>query len=402
MKTNLASMHHCNDYEIANVQQAVDECIKDLGGIEKFVKPNQTVVLKANLLDKHSPDKAVTTHPSVVQAVANRVIQAGAKCIIADSPAVFFNHKHVSKIYEVTGMAYAACQSGAILNDNFETVTVDVPKGEKLKKLEIIDVIDKADIVINLCKMKTHNLTGYTGAVKNFYGIIPGLIKTQTHSLFPKLKDFCNVLIDIEQLIEHKLALTIVDAVVGMEGPGPSGGTPRIINKIIASQSPFAADCVILKLMNLNPAEHPLMIEAKRRNLVDENCEVKVLGDDLEQSIIKDYGSIKVQAEGNSHVLPKWLQPAFKRHFQRTPVISKKSCKGCKKCSQHCPANAISMQYDKRGGQYAKIDYSKCISCFCCQELCPFNVVAVRTPLGYKMIQRKQLKRNKTLNSTKK
>lgn len=397
MDKNTVSLRLCKDYEISNVKNTIDKCFLDLGGIQKYIKPNMIVVIKANLVEKYSPEKAVTTHPSIVQAIATKIKNVGAKCIVADSPAAFFNEKHLNKIYEVTKMSHACSQAEAELNKNFDSVSIKVD-GEKTKSLDIIDVIDKADVVINVAKFKTHSLTGYTGAVKNLFGIVPGLIKAQMHNLYPELKDFCNFLIDVERSISDKLVLNFIDAVVGMEGAGPTSGTPRIVNRIIASQSAYAADTVAVQIMNLKPDEYPLLVEAKRRKLIGENFEVEIVGESLEKSIITDYKNIRVQSNGYANVIPKWAQKPFRNFFQRRPIIDPKKCKGCRKCFEHCPAKAITMEYDKNGCEYAKIDYKKCINCFCCQELCPFHVVTIKTPLGYKILQRKQLKKNKQKN----
>lgn len=397
MDKNTVSLRLCKDYEISNVKNTIDKCFLDLGGIQKYIKPNMIVVIKANLVEKYSPEKAVTTHPSIVQAIATKIKNVGAKCIVADSPAAFFNEKHLNKIYEVTKMSHACSQAEAELNKNFDSVSIKVD-GEKTKSLDIIDVIDKADVVINVAKFKTHSLTGYTGAVKNLFGIVPGLIKAQMHNLYPELKDFCNFLIDVERSISDKLVLNFIDAVVGMEGAGPTSGTPRIVNRIIASQSAYAADTVAVQIMNLKPDEYPLLVEAKRRKLIGENFEVEIVGESLEKSIITDYKNIRVQSNGYANVIPKWAQKPFRNFFQRRPIIDPKNCKGCRKCFEHCPAKAITMEYDKNGCEYAKIDYKKCINCFCCQELCPFHVVTIKTPLGYKILQRKQLQKNKQKN----
>ena len=395
MEKKLVSLRACEDYNQENVDACMEKVFEDIGGLEQFIKPGMTVVLKVNLLTRATPTQAITTHHSVVEAVAKKVVGLGARCVIADSPASKFTASHLKSIYEASGMNLAATNSKAELNDNFESVAVDIPDAERLKHVEIIDVVDKADAVINICKMKTHELTGYSGCVKNLYGIIPGLIKAQTHALFPKLKDFCNALIDLQQSIKDKLVLNIVDAVVGMEGPGPKAGTPRIVNRIIASTDPYSADAVMVRLMNIDPSTMPLLKEAVRRKLIDSKLEPIVVGEDLEDSIIKDYKTIYVTSESNSAVVPKWFQPTFRRLFQRRPVIKPCKCKGCKKCYEHCPAEAIRMEYDRKGELYAKIDYKKCINCFCCQEVCPFNVVKVKEPLGYKMIQRKQIRRDK-------
>lgn len=123
---------------------------------------------------------------------------------------------------------------------------------------------------------------------------------------------------------------------------------------------------------------------------------LKLIGENIENLIIKDFKNVKVATTNSAHVIPKWLQPAFRRFFRKLPVIKPKNCKGCNKCKEHCPNKAITMKKRKNGTQYAKINYNLCISCFCCQELCPFHVVKPRIPIGYKIIQHKQLKRDKT------
>lgn len=394
MKNNIVSLRSCEDYSTKNVTKAIAQIFDDLGGIERYIQPDTTVLLKANLVEKYSPDKAVTTHPAVVEAIAQRVLSVGARCIIADSPGAFFNENHVGKIYEVTQMTTASANSGAELNHDFDTVNIKID-GEKSKSIEIMDCIAKADVIINVAKFKTHGLAGYTGAVKNLFGVIPGLIKAQMHSLYPELRDFCNFLIDIEESISDKVVLHFVDAVVGMEGNGPTSGTPRIVNRIFAGENPYCVDAVGVQIMNLQPNEYPLLVEALRRQKIGENYDITVVGDSLADSVIPDYQNIHVSADNYAHVVPKIFQKAFKRHFQRRPVISPNKCKGCKKCYEHCPAKAISIQKDKNGCPYAHIDYSKCINCFCCQELCPFHVVKIKVPLGYKIIQRKQIKKAK-------
>ena len=395
MEKRIVALRACEDYNQDNVDRAVEQLLADLGGMAKFIKPDMNVVLKVNLVSKATPTQAVTTHHAVVEAVAKQVVALGAKCIIADSPASRYTEGHLKAIYEASGMTLASHNSGAELNHNFDSVKLELPEAERLRHTEIIDVVDKADAVINICKMKTHELTGFSGCVKNLYGVIPGLIKAQTHALFPKLKDFCNALIDLHEGIKDKIVLNIVDAVVGMEGPGPTAGTPRIVNRIFASEDAFSADAVMVRLMNVDPATMPLLKEAVRRKLIDPKLEPQVVGDNLEESIIRDYKTIFVTSEAYSAVVPKWFQPTFRRMFQRRPTIKPNACKGCRKCFEHCPAEAIRMEYDRQGGMYSKIDYKKCINCFCCQEVCPFKVVKVKVPLGYKIIQKKQLKRDK-------
>ncbi|MBQ7452742.1 MAG: DUF362 domain-containing protein [Clostridia bacterium] len=388
------SLHKCTSYDNNQVRTALSQIFDDFGGIDKIVKPNTTVFLKINLVEKYNPKKACTTNPVVVEELAKLITQQGAKCIVGDSPAVFFNRQHVSAVYNVCQITDATKNSGAELNDNFNSNLVYVEDGKMAKNIEIIDAATSADIIINCTKFKSHSLTGHTGAVKNLFGLIPGLIKTQMHANYPKIHDFCDFLIDVERAVKNKLVFNIIDGIVGMEGPGPTSGTPIACNCLIGAPNAYACDICEALLMGLEPNESPLLVCAKERGII-ESYDLKVIGEPLESMIIPNFKNIKVAMDSSAHVIPKWLQPVFNRFFKKVPIIQAKQCKGCEKCKNHCPNKAISIKNRKNGTKFAKIDYKQCISCFCCQELCPFHVVKVRTPIGYKIIQRKQLKRNK-------
>lgn len=389
------SLHKCENYSNENVAIALKQIFDDFGGIGNFVKKGQTVLLKVNLVEKYNPAKACTTHPVVVEELAKLITSCGAKCVVADSPAVFYNKQHVFKVYDVCGMTSACKNSGATLNDNFNSVLVKNPNGKVSKQIEIIEIAKNCDVIINVAKFKSHMLTGYTGAVKNLFGLIPGLIKVQMHSNYPNLKDFCNFLIDIEQTVHDKIVFNIIDGIVGMEGAGPTSGTPVESKLIIGSPDAYYTDCVEVKLMNLLPTEAPLLVQAQQRGLIDENFNAEIVGDTLESVKLPHFKNVKVATESVARVIPKWLQPAFNRLCKKVPIIKAKQCKGCRKCKEHCPNKAIEMKKRKNGKEYAKINYNLCINCFCCQELCPFHVVKPRIPIGYKIIQHKQLKRDK-------
>ena len=388
------SLQKCTSYNNEDVKKGLVQIFDDFGGIGQFVKQNMTVFLKINLVEKYNPKKACTTNPVVVEELAKLIISQGAKCIIGDSPAVFFNKQHVSAVYNVCQITEASKNSGAQLNDNFGSNLVHNEDGKMAKNIEIIDVATSADIIINCTKFKSHSLTGHTGAVKNLFGLIPGLIKAQMHANYSQIHDFCDFLIDIERAVKDKLVFNIIDGIVGMEGPGPTSGTPIACNCLIGAPNAYACDICEANIMGLDATESPLLVCAKERGIID-SFDLEVLGEPLEKMVVPGFKNIKVAMASSAHVIPKWLQPAFNRFFKKVPIIKPKNCKGCEKCKNHCPNHAIVMKKRKNDTSFAKIDYKKCISCFCCQELCPFHVVKIRTPLGYKFIQRKQLKRNK-------
>lgn len=392
-------IYSCKDYEEEKVCEIVDKIFDDIGGISNFIKKGQKVVLKVNLVCGASPEKCCTTHPSLVKAVAKKIVKQGARCIIADSPGGPFTAGHLKSVYAKSGMQNIANDiSGVELNNDFDEVVIKDDKNTVLKEFNAIKVLGDADVIINLCKFKTHTFMGYSGAVKNMFGAIPGLVKVEMHGRFANQKSFSQMLVDINQSFENKMVLNILDAVMCMEGQGPTGGDPIFFGYIFASKSAYALDFAQVLAMQKNVYQDsedenevfPLIQEIKNRHKVV--GEIEIIGDvnkvpTLEMQIpeCEVYGALK------KHI-PIWLQPTFHKLMTRRPVIKQRKCKGCGKCSTHCPAKAITMNRRKNGKRFACVDYSKCIRCFCCQELCPFNVVKIKSGILYKLVHLKKKK----------
>ncbi len=379
----------CDDYEQSKVDLAVSKAVDLLGGINKFVKEGQTVVIKANMLMKCGPDKCATTHPSVVEAIGKLVKQAGAsKVIIADSAGGPFTEGYMNGIYKASGLKGIADKNGFEMNDNFNSFEVSLPNGKVAKRFLICDCLEKADVIINVSKLKTHSFTGFTNAVKNMFGAIPGLTKVEMHGQFKTLDVFGDFLYDIQEYFKDKLVLNLTDAIMAMEGPGPSNGTPRKIGAILAGVNGSAVDVVGLKLMNIDPKSMPTINTAIQRKFIDENLDIKVLGDNIEDLIVQDFKTVMPNNfKPFANYVPQWLQGTLHRLTTRRPAVNRHKCKGCKKCFEHCPVKAITMVPTKKGGvPKAKFDYKKCIRCFCCQELCPFGLVKVKTGIVYKVL----------------
>ena len=390
MERKKVAVQACENYESMRVEAAVSRVIADLGGISSFVKKGQTVFLKANLVVGAEPNKATTTHPAVVAAVAKLVIANGAKVIIGDSPGGPYNKGYVGGVYKKTGMADVAADTGAELNQDFTEARIDFPSGVVAKVIPICNSLEKADVIINVAKLKTHTFSGLSGACKNMYGSIPGLVKVEWHQYFPELRTFADCLIDIQEYLRPKLVLHIVDAVDCMEGPGPTGGTPIHMGLVLGSTCYSSADVVCARLIGENPAVLPTLSAAVDRKLLNPKYEVEIIGQPIENYINTKYKRMEPSnfAAGSSRFV-QWL---LKRVFSQKPKVSRRKCKGCSKCKEHCPAGAITMK-QKKNGMYATFDYNKCIRCFCCQELCPFHVVKVKTPFVVKIMQRSKRRR---------
>ena len=402
MKNDVALIK-CENYDQINVDKAVMEAISKLGGIESFVKSGQNVVLKVNLVSKATPEKATTTHPSVVEAVGKLVKNVGANVIIADSAGGPYNESAMSGIYKASGMTEIAERNGFKLNDNYASFQAELPQGKVSQKFEILDVLEKADVIINLTKLKTHCFTGMSNAVKNMFGAIPGLIKVEMHGQYKTLSVFGGFLFDIQEYFKDKLVLHLTDAIVGMEGPGPTSGTPRKIGAIIAGSNPAYVDFVASCLINLDPYKLPFYNVAVERGWIDKDLPVNVLGEKVESLVVKDYNTVQAnEFTPFANSMPKWLQAYVQKLTTRRPYVNRKKCKGCKKCFEHCPVKAITMVPTKKGGTpKAKFDYNKCIRCFCCQELCPFQLVQVKSGIVYKIVHRKDKKESKMKSANK-
>jgi len=258
----------CPTYEQAD--QKIAELMTMMNGMSNFTKPNEKIVLKINLLQPAKPEKAVTTHPSIVAAVAGLVKNEGAIPVIADSPGAGYkyNKKSLEKIYNISGIYKTAQKTDIELNFDTTFETVSFPQGKLIKRFEVINPVLKADGVFNLCKLKTHLFMHMTGAVKNNFGVIPGLLKPGYHAKLHDTGHFANMLLDLMEYVSPRVS--IMDAVIGMEGEGPgAAGEPRHIGLLLASKNPLALDIVAGEIIGLNRENNPVLIAAENfRNVL--------------------------------------------------------------------------------------------------------------------------------------
>ncbi|MBR2460653.1 MAG: DUF362 domain-containing protein, partial [Clostridia bacterium] len=248
------------------------------------------VVLKPNLLLRFSPERAATVHPALVQAVGRIFVDAGAEVILAESPGGPYNSMALEGIYSTSGMKRAAEAAGFELNRDFTWRVFKAPEGEKIKEFDVITPIHDADLIINLCKLKSHTMATMTAGVKNLFGVIPGTEKVEFHARFRDMNDFSAAVVDLTSAIASRTPmLTFCDAIVGMEGNGPSAGEPRKIGCLLASMNPFALDGVCGEIIGVED-RCPMLREAKRRGFLPESPEnYRVIGERISDVAIKDF-----------------------------------------------------------------------------------------------------------------
>ncbi len=381
MQSDLVALVDCPDYGEATVKKAVQEMFSRLGGLDKFVKPGGKVLIKPNLLKAEPPEKCCTTHPQLVCEIAKQVAALGAQVVIADSPGGAYNKTVLHNLYKKTGLEQAAKDAGVSLNEDCSEFTVPAKNAKQLSSLTFIAPVKEADVIINVAKLKTHTLTGYTGAVKNLYGTIPGFTKAEYHFRFKNSEDFCNALIDIEQNLKPEL--NIIDAVMAMEGEGPSSGQPRQMGLLIGSSNAHAADVVGVNLIGYQAQSILTTKFAVEGGLSPDIDRIKIVGEDLQKRRIPDFKKADFAcASILKHRVPGFMRDWLERALALKPKFLYQKCVGCGICEKSCPPKAITM-VDKK----PQINEDKCINCFCCQELCPQRAVKVKKNFAFKLVK---------------
>ncbi len=374
----------CGEYSEESCRTAIEEVLRPLGGLE-WVTPGMKIAIKANLVGAIKPEKAATTHPALLCALVKALKERGASVVIGDSPGSLYNGPTLNHVYHVTGMQQVA-DCGAELNHNFEKKTVQYPQAHVAKSFSYTAYLDEADAIISFCKLKSHGMMSLTAAAKNQFGVIPGTMKPEYHFRYPAPLDFAGMIVDLNEYFKPKLFL--VDAVVGMEGNGPTAGTPRQIGAVLAAENCHKLDLICAKLIGVEPMSVPTLRAAANYGLCPERAEDVVVSGDVDSFVVADFQRVSqnksLQFES---VLPGRLGKAFgtvaRKALRASPKLKKAECVGCGVCKKVCPAKAIEITKKK-----AVIDKKKCIRCFCCQEFCPKGAMKVHRPLIARILNR--------------
>ena len=376
MSPSRVAVVRCDTYEPAAVDAAVARGLELVGGAARFVRAGERIVLKPNLLVASAPEKAVTTHPTVFSAVARRLAAEGADLVWGDSPGFGSGEGAGRK----AGIAEAAATLGIAPADFATGRVVSFTDGRLIKQFTIAEGVASADGLVSLPKLKTHALTRMTGAVKNQFGCVPGMIKGEFHTKMPDAERFCQMLVDLNRLVAPRLV--VMDAVVGMEGNGPRGGDPRQIGVIMVSDDPVAVDALGCRIMALDPALVGTCVWGERWEL-GAMTDIEVVGDEL--PVIEDYVVNRAPASTTRGL----GSLAGKRLLAPRPYVIAERCTKCGTCVAVCPVDPKAVDWvegDKT--RPPAHDYDRCIRCYCCQEMCPERAIEVKTPPLGRLIRR--------------
>jgi len=322
-------------------------------------------LLKPNIIIPIKPESAVVTHPSIIEAVTRIFLENGFRVIIgeSDGSATTYNGFFESGIKNVADKYGVECVAFEDYKKN-KLVKIKNENNILLKEFFVSEVLKKADLIVNLPKLKTHVLTMYTGAVKNMFGVIPGATKSRYHGVAKTPEDFSNLLLDIYYTVKPQL--NIMDGIIGMEGNGPSRGNPKKAGIVLISENGIALDLVVTKSIGF---ENKVLLNriALKREKNNLQSRIRIVGDFERVPVIKFQKPMHL----NKGIF-YFVQSSAVRVLKK-PFISKEKCIKCLRCYSNCPGKAIFIV-----NGYPKINPKYCISCYCCYEQCPASAVKLK------------------------
>lgn len=259
-------IRHDLSYNQQILEKEIFQGLQDLNLVGQEIQPGMRVLVKPNMLAAVSFERRVTTHPMVIAAVVSTLKQMGCEVIVADSSGGgMHGHAQTSQALTVTGIAEAAIANGASA-EPLEQFGASSRAG-LLGPWDIwlTPLLGQVDVVVNVPVLKTHTATVITGAVKNLFGLVPGHLKAQYHLQLPYIPTFSTFLVDLALAV--KPTVTIVDAIIGMDGDGPMNGFPYSAGKLVMGRNPFAVDFVLAGLVGVEPRRIPTIDAAYRAGI---------------------------------------------------------------------------------------------------------------------------------------
>jgi len=384
--TNI-SLLKCAKYDNTILRDCIEQSLHNIG-FDTALFSNTRVALKPNLLSAEPPSKAIITHPEFFRAAAQVVKGYGGIPVLVESPGFISLDRALAK-----GEYLPVIRDERIeVADPSITKAIFSDKAINFKSFNVSSALQSVDIVLNLPKLKTHELTYMTCAVKNLFGTIYGLNKAKCHIKAQDNNRLSNLLLDLYTCLTHgfennKYFIHIVDAVIGMEGEGPgTKGKPREIGLMIAGTDAIAVDYVAIQAIGLNPNNVITIISGAQRGLgIASMDEISLIGENIKNVQIRDY---KPASHGFQTMILNFAfaSKLFSKLFIKKPVPMEKKCTLCYHCKKICPAQAIS---ESNGIiRTPQFDYNKCIRCYCCMEICPEAAISIKKSFIEKIVKK--------------
>ncbi|NOR21193.1 MAG: DUF362 domain-containing protein [Candidatus Aminicenantes bacterium] len=374
MKMAKVSIVKVADYNSEEIYTALKRNLSLLGGLEDIIKPRSKVFVKINHLSPpSSPDDAIVTHPYFTKEVLRLLLELNLEITVGDDV-----QSKEKDGFLLSGYRKVCNDLGVrLINLKQRGFREVICNGQIIKKVLISPLLHEADYILNLPKLKTHALTVFTGAVKNMFGIIPYGLRLDYHRLYKQSDVFSQMLVDIFSCAPPHL--TIMDAIVAMEGEGPSGGSPKRVGVILASQDSVAVDAVASKIVGFNPMNIFTTQNAHERGVGKGEIEkIEISGEDISGVEVRNFKHSAVAIGFIKRKIPSFLHGFIQGQLTLTPKIILNKCALCMECVDICPKGAAKLARD-----LVWIDSSLCICCMCCHEVCRFQAIKLRQrPLG--------------------
>jgi uncharacterized protein (DUF362 family)/Pyruvate/2-oxoacid:ferredoxin oxidoreductase delta subunit len=367
------SIVRCDGYDADMVYRNVTEAVNLVGGMKSYVSRGDQVLIKPNLLSARPPERAVLTHPAVVEAAIRLVIEAGGQPMVGDSPG-FGSPRSCAE----RGGYIPILEKYDVPLLEFNTATVVKNPGGTFKSFEIAREILEADKIINLPKLKTHGQMVMTMAVKNLFGTVVGTRKSQWHlKIGNKPEQFARMLIDLHYMVNP--VLSIMDGITAMEGNGPGSGDPVELGLIFAGADATAVDAAACRVVGLDPSLLYTLAEAKRMGISGADVSKgEILGESIDDVSVTGFKFTPTGPLMGS--FPAVFSRIARRTLTPRPTIQHDRCTLCGQCKKICSAGAIAESSgESRAARRMTIDYDVCIRCFCCQEICPEGAIQIKT-----------------------
>ena len=364
----------CETYADDQVLKAIQAGFELLGGISAFARPGERIVIKPNILIGADPDKVVTTHPAVFRAVGELLKDTGADIYYGDSPCFGKAEPNLKK----SGLKEAGDSMGFVLADFDSGRPVSHKDALLVKKFDIANGVLDCDGLVSLPKFKTHGLVRFTGAVKNQFGCVPGLLKSQYHAKLPDPYDFATMLVDLNTLIKPRLC--VMDGIMAMEGNGPRSGRPRQLGVLLLSTDPIALDATACRIICLDPEVVPTSRAGEKAGLGTYHANgIEVIGEAIETVLDADFEVNRTPPMSRS---AGRFRTFLKNRITDRPVIDRSKCTSCGTCVEMCPVQPHAVDWHRGDrSRSPKYSYGRCIRCYCCQETCPEGAIFIGSTL---------------------
>lgn len=333
-------------------------CVESVGGVQ-----GKRVMIKPNFLEWKGHDKPVCVAPELLLALCRLLKNLGAQQIaVIENPAV----KSAPVIVEQMGIASTLDDMGVHVANCEDYQFTDMPESSSFRRMELAQEFRKYDLVIDFAKAKTHAMMTLTLAVKNLFGLVRGSERLGWHLAVGRdYQRFTDMLLDIYSLVAPQIS--IVDAVVAMEGNGPGSGTPVDLNFIACSTDALALDASVSKKMGVD--DLLLISRAAARGM---DTGFTDFGDipAVHKIVLPDPPQMAL--EWGVYFPPK-LREFLRRRMVARPELIPHRCIGCGMCVRMCPPESLKLIDGK-----PVFKLNECIRCFCCQEHCPAGAIVSR------------------------